>query len=316
VIGVEIAVLVLLGWRRWLRSLLGTAIGFIVVAGPWMLYMQWRYSSPVFPFYNSVFGAPSATTGNFDDARFGANSIRSIAEFPAEMLRGTTKYSELQIQDWRFIVACALLAGWLCWRPKIVWTSHVLRAVVVTLGCSFVIWITTFGVYRYFLFGEVLASTLVAILIFRLFDDKRRGASVCAVVLVLGFGFTQAPDWGRGASLSSPDLREAVRRLPSPPSLVMLDGGPPLSYLLGDFPDSTTAASLAPLVAGEVVYSGQIKDELDALVEEALEEDAFYTISDPDHTTLLPPFQHLALTDCMPFVSNGRQLQFCRVRPG
>jgi hypothetical protein len=187
----------------------------------------------------------------------------------------------------------------------------VLRELVVTLGCAFLIWITTFGIYRYFLFGEVLASTLVAVLIFRFFDEKRRGASVCAAVLVLGFGFEQAPDWGRSSSLSSPELRAAVRRLPAPPSVVILDGGPPLSYLLGDFPDSTTAASLAPFTAGEVVYAGQIKEELDDLVETALDENSLYTISDPDRTTMLPPYENLALADCVPFVSNERPLQFC-----
>jgi hypothetical protein len=316
VAGLFVAILVITGWRRCVTSLAGCTATFLLFAGPWMLYMQWRYGSPLFPLFNDVFHAGSAPTRNFDDARYGASTIRGIAEFPAEMFRGSTTYSEFAMQDWRFLLSLAVLGVCLVLDPVGVWRDRVLRMWLLTLAVSYILWVTMFGIYRYFLFGEVLTSVLIAMLIFRLIPDRRTAAAACAGVAIVGFGFQQAPNWGRDLSLTAPDLHNAVQALPEPPNLVLLSAGAPVSYLLEEFPSSTKSAALVPFNAGDIVYSAEAKHELDDLVAEAESEDSFYAISDAGATTLLPPLGSMGLADCMPFESNGRALQLCRVEPG
>ena len=317
VVGLSIAILIVFGWKRWGASVVAGLAAIAVTAGPWMLYMQVRYASPLFPFYNGVFGSPSAPLTDNDDARFGASNLRTIAEFPAEMFRGSTKYAEFAFQDWRFLAATALVGVWVVLRVRsarsLRTTDPVLTLLVVSSVVSYLLWVVLFGIYRYFLFGEVLASIVVVLLIFRLVPDTRRATAVFLAVLIVGFGFQRAPNWGRDIDLRSDELRTFIDDLDATPELIVFSGGQPLSYLTTDFPSSTDSIALSSFQTGQILYAAQLQEESDALVGSALDDGSIFAITDVDVATLAAPYAHLALTECRPFESNARPLQFCRV---
>ena len=253
VVGLGVAWLVLIGVRRSFLAALGTVGGFIVAAGPWMLYMQRRYSSPLFPFANGIFGAGGAPTKNFDDPDFGARSVAEIVQFPVAMLRGTSTYTGT-FQDWRYLVVVAAVAAWTGVSGRRLFADRKVIALCGALAAGFGGWIVMFGVYRYFLFGEILAAAIIVVVVFRVIGDKRRAMAACLVLGALGLASIEAPDWGRDAEVSSPALREAIAALPAMPSVVVLSAPPPLAYLLGEFPDGAAAFSLARFPLGDVLY--------------------------------------------------------------
>lgn len=317
VIGLVVGVLIALGMSAAVRTAIAAAIAFLLAAGPWMVYMQVRYSSPLFPFYNGFFGAPSGPAVSLDDTRFGATGPRSIIEFPVEMFRGTAKYSEIAFQDWRLLVFVALSGALAVIRGRSYLTHPVVVTIVPILITSFLVWIVQFGIYRYFLVGEIFASLLIPLTVHLLVDDLRRTVAVCVALLVVGAAFQQAPDWGRNAEFSSPSLRAAIGNLGSPPSLLVFSAPPPTAYLMEDVPNSTAATSLWSFESGQVLYAGQIKEELDELLSDAIRTESLAVIVDEGATTLLRPLDQLALERCQAFTSNGRAFQLCvAVEPG
>lgn len=311
--GLAAAVIVSHGYRPLLRLAGGAALAFVLSAGPWMVYLKVRYGSPVFPFYNGVFNAPSASDRNFDDARFGATNIGSIAEFPAELMRGTARYSEFVMQDWRFVGLAAVATLAVVVDPRSTLKDPVVRVLAAMLVPSFVVWIVTFGIYRYFVFGEILASALFGVLVLRLIHEPTRAAAVCLGSLVFGTAFQIAPNWGRDAELTTESLRRVSASIESEMPVILLDAGPPASYMLNEFPSSARFVGTWALRTELILYQGEIKQEVDDLVDEALGQRSLYAVVDPlgDPSNVIG--RRLVLSDCLPFVVTGREFELCHV---
>jgi hypothetical protein len=316
ILGLLAATWLIARWKGTVQSIAGMALGFVGVAGPWMLYLQIKYSSPVYPLYNGIFGTPSGPASDLDDVRFGADSLHAVIEFPVEMFRSTARYSEIAFQDWRYLVAVSLLPIWMLarrWRPP---THDPVVLLLTVLLPGYLIWVVEFGIYRYFLFGELLCSLLVVLLIADLVPNPERAVTICASVSLLGLGFQQIPDWGRDADLAPAELATIIDQLPTTPTAVVLSAPPPLSYLLESFPVRPHAVSLWSFAAEQVRIAPPLSDDLDDLVTDGLSTDSLYVISDPGATAPIAPLEGLRFVECAPFVANDRPLEFCRLQTG
>ena len=139
------------------------------------------------------------------------------------------------MQDWRFVGLAAVATLAVVVDPRSTLKDPVVRVLAAMLVPSFVVWIVTFGIYRYFVFGEILASALFGVLVLRLIHEPTRAAAVCLGSLVFGTAFQIAPNWGRDAELTTESLRRVSASIESEMPVILLDAGPPASYMLNEF---------------------------------------------------------------------------------
>ncbi len=287
-----------------------------------MLLLLARYHSPVFPFYNRVFRAESAPLANFDDARYGARSLRDLGSFPIDMLRGGIRYAELEIQEWRFAGLLALIAaltlvesgprlrGWIETRSVRSWTVFMLVA--------YFSWLLLFGIYRYFLFAELVASILVVVLVAELVRDRTKAVVLGTMTIMVGLAFQTLPSWGRGEVFENPDLDAVVATMTSAPPHVIFVGVPPFGYLTESFPTSARFASLSAYQFGELRLAGELGADLDAFIARGQADNSLYVVGEVGTLTALPtPIESFRTFDCATFRAFDRELELCALsEPG
>lgn len=316
-IGMFLGVAVALGLVAATRLVAGAIAGFLVVAGPWMLFLSVRYGNPLFPFYNGVFKSPSASTANFDDTRFGSNDFLDLPRFPIRMLRGGSSYSELPLRDWRYVALLGIVVVLAIVLDRVRFMRVVgerrVAFVITTLVVGFATWIVAFGIYRYFLFGEVLVSLLLAAIVGRLVVDEWRLVVSASLLLPIGIAFQDFPPWGRGDVFANTQLDALVESGVRSPARVLFVGPPPLSYLTESFPASSHFAALTGFDTGDLRLEGGLADEFRAFIDDGLGRGTLYVISDAGVVALPDPVADLTLSNCAPFESLKRPLQLCAV---
>ena len=312
------AVLTTAGLVATWRLTIGALASFAVLAGPWMVYLWLRFESPVFPFYNGLFRASSAPESNFDDSRYGAVSAFDVVRFPIDTYRGSTRYSELVLRDWRFAVLCLAVgvAGIVARRAELDrWIrSATIRLAGIFIVVGYVAWIVLFGIHRYFLPGEIAVSIALVAIASRVLASQLRLTIVAAAWLPLALSYQVLPAWGRGAVFDQPQLAAAIDTLGEPPAHVVFGAPPPLSFLASSFPASTRFASLYGFASGELRYAGPLEADLRAFVRTGLADGDLVIVLDGGATAAPPPLEALAISDCATFTSIDRSLQLCRLQ--
>jgi hypothetical protein len=318
VIAIVIATVVAFGIRAAVRLAQGGVIGLLVLAVPWMTILLFRFGSPVFPFYNTVFGAGSAPESNFDDARFGSHSIRDIVSFPFDVAEATSKFGELALAEWRYLALIALVALVVVLAPgrRIeAWTrSPIVRWWTIVLGLSYCAWIVVFGYYRYFLYVEIAVSLLIVVLATRLTSSVPKLAILMAIATIVGLSFQTIPDWGRGDVLHNPELAAIVGTRTNEPQRVVFVGSPPFGHMTHSFPATARFASMFAYSSNELVLDADLESDLNRFIERGLADDALYVVRDQGATPLPQPLDELQVSECSPFVSIDRPLEICQLR--
>jgi len=318
VIGMMVALPILrVGRRRSLEVVGATIAGWLMLAGYWMAWLWARFGNPFFPYFNGIFRSPSAPQSSFDDGRFGATGPWSFVRFPIDMLRGSNHYSELMFQDWRPAVALALgvAAAIVAWRRSGGFSASVV-AVVTILGVGTVIWLVQFGIYRYFVFGELLISILVVHCLCVLLTNRAAAMSVACALVLGGSLLVQAPDWGRDGTLV---IDELASHVDGPRPYVLLSVTRPISYLSVSFPRGARFAALSSFSRpgsydqADLYLRGPLQDQLTAFIEHGRSSGSLYAVLDADQQQLMPPLATASVDRCMPFVAHGRNLQLCAV---
>jgi len=314
-IAIGAGLLVCLGLRALLITAAGAVTCYLVVAGPWMLMLASRYGNPWFPFYNSVFRSSSAPRRTFDDERYGAQGLLDILRFPVNMFRGGVTYTELPIRDWRFLALMLLIGVWAVLRPRQrlldAARSLPLRFVAVTLGVAYLSWIVAFGYHRYFLFGELLTSLVLTVIVIDLLGDLPRTLVVGVVLIAVGIQFQDFPAYEREDPFDNAQLDAAIDLLPTTPTHVLFSAPPPLSYLSEAFDRSTNFASIFAFQIDDFRLAGPLAEEYADFITDGLADDSLYVITEAGATALPPPFDTVTLGTCTPFDSVGRPLQLC-----
>jgi len=156
--------------------MLGTAIGFLGVAGWWHLTLWRRFHNPIFPFANNIFRSPDYPPMAQRDVRFLPTSVWDILWYPYYWLVGgsptpvlPSPASETDPKDARFALALAgapvAVAMVLFARPR----SPALLARPETgllLACAidYLVWLFTFGILRYLVPVEILCGAVILVL--------------------------------------------------------------------------------------------------------------------------------------------------------
>lgn len=296
------------------RTAAGMLGGFLVSAGPWMLFLQIRFGSPFYPFLNNIFQADSSPPESFDDPRFGATGLVDAIAAPLRLAKGSSEFGELLFREWRFVAVMIALLVSLVVRGR---SSQVVSRPSITymaaaLFISYVIWVFQFGYYRYFLFGEILASLLIILIVFELVDDSRKASACCLAIAAGGLVFQNAPDWGHDIPLVSPPLTQVTSEIDDSYTVAFLAGAP-VGYLKESMAGDPRLLYVFGFVAGEFFIDGAIGVELTEELETAVASDSLYAITDPGAPPDMPYVDGAVLTDCVEIPARERLLQFCAV---
>jgi hypothetical protein len=311
-IALLVALPLLAAWADVIRTGVGMLGGFLASAGAWMTFLQIRFGSPVFPFFNNFFKADSAPLESFDDARFGATGLTDAVAGPLRLAKGSTEFGELLFREWRFIgvVVVVLVSVVLRGRASHIVTRRSIAYMAVVLLISYVIWVFQFGYYRYFLFGEILASLLVVLFVFELLDDSRRASACCVAIAAGGLVFQHAPDWGHDIPLDSPPLTQATSEIEGNYTVAILAGAP-VGYLKASMAGDARLLYVHGFVAGEFFLDGAIGVELMDELDSAVRTDSLYAITDLGAGPQIPYVDGAIIADCVEFPARERLLQFC-----
>ncbi|HSL73184.1 MAG TPA: hypothetical protein VK853_01890 [Ilumatobacteraceae bacterium] len=314
-IALLIALPLLAGWGDVLRTAAGMLGGFLASAGPWMIYLQVRFGSPLFPFLNNIFQADSAPFESFDDARFGATGIIDALAAPLRLAKGSSEYGEFLFREWRFIAVAiaALVSLLLRGRSSQLVARRPITYMAAVLLISYSIWVLQFGYYRYFLFGEILASLLFVLIVFELVADSRRASAYCLAIAAGGLVFQHAPDWGRNVPLVSPPLTQVTSEIDGGYTVAILAIAP-VGYLKASMAGDPRILYVYGFVAGAFVVDGAIGTELIDALDSAMETDSLYAITELGAAGEIPYVDGAVLVDCVEIPDRDRLLQFCGVK--
>lgn len=229
----------------------GGVVGLLGASGYWMLAMQTRYGSPIFPLYNTLLRSPYALPVNFAGAPFFPKNLREWIFMPFYFTK-STPYQTLEIpfQNLTFaaiylllIVACIVLgarfffstqSGSALTRGDAYASARIRLVVFFVLG--FISWEVLFSTYRYASPLELLAPVIVCVLLGWLIEHGwLRGGIIVALLCVFALTMYEE-NWGRQSWQGSYFI-ESVPYLPDPAhSLVVMTSNDPISYVLPAFP--------------------------------------------------------------------------------
>ena len=88
--------------------LAGIVLGGLLADGLWALHLWRVYSSPLFPFMNRLFRAPSAAFVNFSDRRYHFQGALHALAIPFRLAIGSDTTGEVPIRDGRLALAACL----------------------------------------------------------------------------------------------------------------------------------------------------------------------------------------------------------------
>lgn len=220
---------------------LGGIAGFAALGGPWAWELWRRYQNPFFPFFNDVFRSPLVAARSFRDERFLARGLGALVALPFRLVRTSTfLVSEVPLRDARLAFGFAALA-WLAFARRAGAARPAWRGVLALYVLAYVLWAAGFGILRYVVVLEVLASLAAVMAVATLARGRLRPVAIVALAVAL-VGWTRWPAWGR--------IRHGVQavRVELPPvpadALVVLATQEPLGYVAARLPPTVPAVAL------------------------------------------------------------------------
>jgi len=246
-----LAALLLVGVRG-TRARLGVALrwgiavlaGLLVSFGPWSAYLFRNYESPVFPFANQFFRSPYALPLDFSERRFHPEGLVDALTFPLQFASGGEVAWEFAFRDLRLgLLYVLLLAVWGLSlaglrQGTLSKPAEPGRGPVAFMLCfvvvSYITWQLGFSVYRYLAALELLAPTLIVVLVARLGAGARWSPLVQGLALLLIVGFVRVPQVERLPWQD--DLFGVQVPEVESPGIVVLAGDDATSYLVPSFP--------------------------------------------------------------------------------
>jgi hypothetical protein len=192
---------------------------FVAISAPWSVRLWETFGNPLFPFLNHWFASPDFISAPLHYERFRPATLIEFLTRPLDMLSPLSRqHTEGRAPDLRYAAAFALVAAWIAVAARsgrgkaaaIGEDDRVLAALATAFAIAWCLWLTASGNSRYFLPMGCIAAALIALVLERLQRRWKDGATVIAVVVVLGQGvqIAVASDFLRhGSAWHGPLLR-------------------------------------------------------------------------------------------------------------
>jgi hypothetical protein len=146
----------------------GSALGFVLAAGPWMFELWSRYGNPLYPGFSDWFPTLDYPAVDLREAYRPPRTLIEWVAYPLVWTDHAARASEVKFRDHRilFWYLALLLLPW--WRTRGVARAHDQRAGVflsMWLASSYVVSLALFGYYRFLAPLEMLAPAATAWLV-------------------------------------------------------------------------------------------------------------------------------------------------------
>jgi hypothetical protein len=222
---------------RWLGGVVG---GSLASAGWWMVGLQQRYGSPLFPQFNELLRSTSAPETSYTERRFHPDGLWEALTFPLAMARGGEVAWEFAWRGaWFALLLVATPVGWR-------YADRRLRRILVVVGGTWVTWQLLFCMARYVQPLELLAPTLVLALL--LVSPRKRAGGIFAALAVGAALWMRVPDVER-RPWSDDLFGLQLPPVPLDDTLVILAGDDATSYVVTALPPTARAARISSNVA-------------------------------------------------------------------
>lgn len=239
VIAAVAALLVLPGTRlrRFSWWVLGAMAGWLLTGAAWAWQLWRTYDSPVFPFWNTIFGSPWYPAANLTDERYGVSGPAEWLSWPADMATGSAAVLDLPVRDARWLLLIAALVAIVAGIRRL---SRPGLAVLAFTLTGWLVWLAAFGVIRYAIPAEMLVAVIVVIAVSLYAGPRTVLLVTLALALATGL-WTQSADSrridrGERWYQVAPGAFGAV----DPGDVVLVDGQYPSTYALpGQLPPGT-----------------------------------------------------------------------------
>ncbi|MEJ0063253.1 MAG: hypothetical protein WDO70_08640 [Alphaproteobacteria bacterium] len=224
----------------------GMTAGMLITQGYWMWHLWTHYQSPMFPYFNQIFGAPLAPPTSARDTQYIPHGWREMLSFPFTFAADPKKVGEIVWRDWRIPMLYALLLPCV-WITLLVGRKHdriqemapalPARFVLWTAFWAYLVWLLMFCIYRYLVILEMLAPLLIVLCIGMLPLKREIRFIVAGAILLVAAGSVKPGDWGRGPAWTDNIVQVLAPSVARPESTMLLMGGyEPYSHIIPFFP--------------------------------------------------------------------------------
>ena len=231
-----------------IRLVVGSAVGFSLVAGWWTYRLYDNFDSPLFPFFNNVLKSKFYPASPFVDARFIPKSFSEALTYPLQWLVGLNPSSELPFRDARFVViftGTTFLLASLFWRKlrsigtpdndyrKAFDQARFAPLLVFFIVC-FVTWLKLFSIQRYIVGLELIAGVILMGLVLQ---TVRAIWPSAIILVVLSIGIAA---WAKPSDFGHSAWAKTIATVQMPPALkdrdaLYLLAGLPMAYIVPEF---------------------------------------------------------------------------------
>ena len=227
--------LLVVRWRGLLWWVIGAAVGWVVTGGAWAWQLWRTYDSPVFPFWNTVFGSPWFPASNLTDERYGVAGLQGWLHWPWDMARGTARVLDLPVRDPRWLILLAALVLIAAGARRMTRSGW---AVLVFTMSGLVLWLAVFGVIRYAIPAEMAAAVVIVLAIAAWCGP--RATVAMTLVLTVAAGLLTASAQSRRVDFGQRwyEVEAGAFDRVLPGDVILVDGQYPSTFLLpGNVPD-------------------------------------------------------------------------------
>ncbi len=225
---------------------LGVMIGLALSLGHWSIFLYDNFGSPLFPYFNGLFGSPLAPPSSARDTQFIPHSLPDALAFPFLFAHNPKLVGEIAWSDIRIPLLYLLLPLAVALRTAFgrnpnpanrLSPSIASRYLLWTGAVSYFAWLPLFSIYRYLIPLEMLAPLLIVLAVGMLPMAVRTRALLAAFMLVAVAVSVRAGDWGRLPQWLDKSVKADVPAIADPAkTMVLLAGFEPYSHVLSSFP--------------------------------------------------------------------------------
>ena len=216
--------------------------GFLVFAGPWMLYIYHVTGNPVFPYFNEYWRSPLALAASYRDLRFVPTHFWRALFFPILFTLDWHVADDLGFQDIRvcltYVLVIAAAIVWLGRRESRdpLLDKRVCGLLFAFSALAYFEWLRTFAIYRYIILFEMLAPLLIIAAV-GLFPLPRKSRYLILGAIAACCLLSARSDFLERAPVEDPYVEAALPPIPRPDhTMVLMTGDAPMGFIATTLP--------------------------------------------------------------------------------
>lgn len=183
---------------------IGSAVGFIITAGYWLLFLWEKFQNPLFPFFNKIFHSPYYPEINWEFTEYFPQNVWEWIFYPFFFSLNGSRVDmffidlRLPILYVLFILVGLIYLFNLYKNKQNIFESIAEKWLILFFLFSYFFWELSFSILRYAVILEMLVPLLIVLLIRKIFQNPRVQNLTITTIFgtIICFVFTDVADRG------------------------------------------------------------------------------------------------------------------------